>query len=172
MRNSVQPAETFDQDSQGHPIPGSYGVGIVGPIGMKNSSRSEQEIKNDVIEKVRVGNGEKGSRSGNKVDITSDKTVIGSNGKSISVYPNTDKPIAKQEFPPATNAHGFNDIIDNYAGDAVKPSLKNGATLYQIEGTLNGTSGRFEGIVDPKLGGVSHRMFVSDGKLNGVPAKS
>jgi hypothetical protein len=99
------------------------------------------------------------------------KTVIDSNGKPISVYPNTDKPIAKQEFPPATNAHGFNDIIDNYAGDAVKTSLKNGSTLYQIEGTLNGTSGRFEWIIDPILGGVSHRMFVSGGKVNGVPTK-
>ncbi|OIX90648.1 hemagglutinin repeat-containing protein [Pantoea sp. Ae16] len=158
-------------DSQGHPIPGSYGVGIVGPVGTKTSPRSEQEIKNDVIENVRVGNGEKGSGSGNKVDIISDKTVIDSKGKPISVYPNTDKPIAKQEFPPATNAHGFNDIIDNYAGNAVKISLKNGATLYQIEGTLNGTSGRFEWIVDPKLGGVSHRMFVSGGKVNGVPTK-
>jgi hypothetical protein len=60
-------------NSQGHPIPGSYGVGIVGPVGTKNSSRSEQEIKNDVIGNVRVGNGEKGSGSGNKVDISSDK---------------------------------------------------------------------------------------------------
>lgn len=112
---------------------------------MKNSSRSEQEIKNDVIENARAGNGEKGLGSGNKIDITSDKAVIGSNGKSISVYPNTDKPIAKQESPPATNAYGFNDSIENYAGDAVKPSLKNGATLYQIEGTLNGTQADLNG---------------------------
>jgi filamentous hemagglutinin len=133
---------------------------------------STSKFKNDVIENVRVSNGKKGSESGNKVDITSDKTEIGSKGKPISVYPNTDKPVTKQEFPPATNAHGFNDIINIYAGNAVKTSLKNGATLYQLEGNLNGTSGRFEWLIYPKLGGVSHRMFVSDGKLNGVPAKS
>ncbi|CAE12831.1 unnamed protein product [Photorhabdus laumondii subsp. laumondii TTO1] len=49
--------------------------------------------------------------------------------------------------------------------------MKNGATLYQLPGKLNGVEGRFEWIVDPKLGGVSHRMFVTGGTVNGVPSK-
>ena len=69
----------------------------------------------------------------------------------------------------AAKSHGFNDIIDNYADQAT--NLNNGATLHQLEGSLNGVSGRFEWIVDPKLGGVSHRMFVPNGTINGIPSK-
>ncbi len=36
---------------------------------------------------------------------------------------------------------------------------------------MNGTVGRFEWIVDPKLGGVSHIMFIPNGKITGVPTK-
>lgn len=39
--------------------------------------------------------------------------------------------------------HGFNDIVDNYAGAATKTGLNNGATLFQVEGSLNGVVGRF-----------------------------
>jgi len=35
--------------------------------------------------------------------------------------------------------------VDNYAGSATKTSLGN-ATLYQLEGSLNGEVGRFEWI--------------------------
>jgi len=76
-----------------------------------------------------------------------------------------------QERPSVAREHGFTDIVDNYAKDAVPFKLKDGATLYQVEGSLNGVSGRFEWIVDPKLGGVSHRKFVSGGTINGVPNK-
>lgn len=54
---------------------------------------------------------------------------------------------------------------------AQKTTLKNGATLYQLGGSLNGSLGRFEWIIDPKLGGVSHRMFVPNGTVNGIPTK-
>jgi len=54
--------------------------------------------------------------------------------------------------------HAFNNILDNYAGAATKTGLNNGATLYQIEGSLNGISGRFEWIT--QSGNVIHRMFV------------
>ena len=40
---------------------------------------------------------------------------------------------------------------------------------YQVEGSLNGISGRFEWIVDN--GNVTHRMFVQGGQINGVSIK-
>ena len=54
----------------------------------------------------------------------------------------------------------------------IKTNFNNRATLHQLEGSLNGVSGRFEWIVDPKLGGVSHRMFPPNGTINGIPSKS
>ncbi len=137
----------------------------------KGSIASEKTIKNDVLDNPRVGTGEKGTGSGNKVDQLPNKTVIDIDGKEISVYTNRNKPTATQEFPSVAKAHGFNDIVDNYAGLATQTKLKNGATLYQLPGSLNGVEGRFEWIVDPKLGGVSHRMFVTGGTVNGVPSK-
>ena len=65
--------------------------------------------------------------------------------------------------------HALPDIIDNAASGATQTILKNGASLYQIEGSLNGTAGRFEWIVDS--GNVTHRLFVPGGTLNGVPIK-
>lgn len=67
----------------------------------------------------------------------------------------------------------FNNIVDNYAGQATKTLINNG-TLYQLEGSLNGVQGRFEWIIDSTgkyAGQVSHRYFVPGGTLNGVPIK-
>lgn len=80
-------------------------------------------------------------------------------------------PYATQEFPSTSVAHGFPDIVDNYANSATKFPLNNGSSLYQASGSYNGVSGRFEWIVDPKLGGVTHRMFVPNGTVNGIPVK-
>ncbi len=70
--------------------------------------------------------------------------------------------------------HAFNDIIDNYAGDATKLTLKGGdgvnRSLYQIEGSLNGKSGIFEWIVDPDpTKGVTHRIFIEGVGITGKP---
>lgn len=73
-----------------------------------------------------------------------------------------------QEFPAGAQAHGFNNIVDNYAGYATKTSIENGV-LYQLEGSLNGVSGRFEWII--QNGQVTHRMFIQNGTVNGVPIK-
>ena len=62
--------------------------------------------------------------------------------------------------------HAFPNIVDNYAGYATKSPINNG-TLYQIEGSLNGTVGRFEWIVQDQQ--VTHRMFVPGGGINGIP---
>ncbi|WP_392551403.1 VENN motif pre-toxin domain-containing protein [Orbus wheelerorum] len=141
----------------------------VGDIG--KGPTGSQTITNDILDNPRVGYGEKGSGSGNKVDQITNKPVLDIDGQQITVYPEKLKPGAVQEFPSTAKSHGFNDIIDNYAGQATKTTLNNGATLHQLEGSLNGVSGRFEWIVDPKLGGVSHRMFVPNGKINGAPSK-
>ncbi|QFT21483.1 hypothetical protein FIV02_07805 [Pseudomonas sp. THAF187a] len=72
--------------------------------------------------------------------------------------------------------HSFNDLIDNYAGDAQKFEIPTkgpgGVTvrtseLYQIEGSLNGKDGVFEWIVDQDR--VTHRRFIPGGKITGFP---
>ncbi|WP_339627551.1 DUF637 domain-containing protein [Pseudomonas sp. UBA2684] len=72
--------------------------------------------------------------------------------------------------------HGFNNIIDNYAGDAAKfeiPTKGAGgkvvrvSELRQIEGSNNGVDGVFEWIIDQ--GDVTHRRFIPDGKVTGLP---
>ena len=70
--------------------------------------------------------------------------------------------------------HAFNDIIDNYAGDATKFPLEGGdgvnRSLYQIEGSLNGKKGIFEWIVDPDpVKGVTHRRFIEGVGITGKP---
>lgn len=62
--------------------------------------------------------------------------------------------------------HAFPNVVDNYAGYAVKSPISNG-TLYQLQGSLNGVSGRFEWII--QNGQVTHRMFVPGGGINGIP---
>lgn len=68
--------------------------------------------------------------------------------------------------------HSFNDIVDNYAGDAKKFFIKGGdgktRILYQIQGSLNGNKGIFEWIYD-KTKGVTHRRFIPGGKITGKP---
>ena len=61
-----------------------------------------------------------------------------------------------KEFPATAQARGFNDLVDNYAGYATKT-------------TLNGVEGRFEWIIQD--GKVTHRMFIQNGAMNGVPIK-
>ncbi|MFR1807542.1 MAG: hypothetical protein ACLSWV_01185, partial [Pygmaiobacter massiliensis] len=70
--------------------------------------------------------------------------------------------------------HAFNDIIDNYAGNATKFTLEGGdginRTLYQLEGSLNGKKGIFEWIIDPDpTKGVTHRRFIENVGITGSP---
>lgn len=82
------------------------------------------------------------------------------------VDPATGRSYIVQEFPGGAQSHGFNSIIDNYAGFATQTPLSN-ATLYQLDGALNGIAGRFEWIIQD--GSITHRMFIQGGKMNGVP---
>ncbi len=68
----------------------------------------------------------------------------------------TGKPQIVKEFPATAQAHGFNDIVDNYDGYATKTPLNN-TTLYQMDGLLNGVVGRFEWIIQD--GNVTHRLY-------------
>jgi filamentous hemagglutinin len=60
-------------------------------------------------------------------------------------------------------------MIDNYAGMSTKTNLGNNATLYQLDGSLNGVLGRFEWII--QNGKTTHRMFIPKGTMNGVPIR-
>ena len=82
------------------------------------------------------------------------------------IDPVTGKSYMAQEFPAGAQAHGFNNIIDNYAGYAIKTPLSN-ATLYQLDGSLNGVASRFEWIIQDSS--VTHRMFIQGGIMNGAP---
>jgi len=74
--------------------------------------------------------------------------------------------------------HGFNNIIDNYAGDAARyeiPTKGAGgkvirvSELRQIEGSNNGVAGVFEWIVDGDS--VTHRRFIPGGRALGGPIR-
>ncbi|MCB5954255.1 PAAR-like protein [Enterococcus sp. CWB-B31] len=136
--------------------------------GNKKASGANQkvveEITNPVLEAPRSG-------SGLKVD---DIKPVKGKGSVYDIDLLTGKPPTKQtqiiidEFPNVPKAHGFSDIIDNYAGLAEVTDLGN-AKLYQIQGSQNGVMGRFEWIIQD--GKVTHRMFVRNPELNGVPIK-
>ncbi|MCC8458034.1 hypothetical protein [Photorhabdus aegyptia] len=87
----------YSQKNQGavtnieHPVGKFDGKSVPNERG---SITSEKTIKNDVLDNLRVGTGEKGTGSGNKVDQLPNKTVVDIDGKEISVYPNRNKPTA------------------------------------------------------------------------------
>ena len=121
--------------------------------------------------------GGSGIESGGNSSITNDILDCQRKGSALKVdeikpitqiNPKTRRPEIIKEFPATAQSHGFNDLIDNYAGYATKSLIRNG-TLYQLKGTLNGVQGRFEWIIQD--GYVTHRMFVRDGTMNGVPIK-
>ncbi|UPF02571.1 hypothetical protein MXB02_18550 [Pseudomonas mosselii] len=151
---------------------GAYWVSRDFVQSLVTSGGKKETLSNDILVESRIGNGTKGQGSGNKVDQRPNQQVVAADGKPLPVYPERPNGLyATQEFPSTPIAHGFPDIVDNYAGSATKFPLKNGASLYQVEGGYNGVAGRFEWIVDPKLGGVTHRMFVPNGAVNGIPVK-
>ncbi|MBQ3416104.1 MAG: hypothetical protein IJH39_12380, partial [Clostridia bacterium] len=100
--------------------------------------------------------------------------VVGGNNNSNSGYVEANIEndiIGKERVGSALKLdayHNFNDIVDNYAGMAVKIEIDNGM-LYQIEGSLNGVEGRFKWILQDNY--VTHRMFIPGGKITGIPIK-
>ena len=72
--------------------------------------------------------------------------------------------------------YNFNNLIDNYAGDAalfdiptkgLGGKILRTSELRQIQGNLNEQDGIFEWIVDQ--GKVTHRRFIRRGKITGFP---
>lgn len=72
--------------------------------------------------------------------------------------------------------HNFNEIIDNYAGDASRfdiptkdysGKIVRTSELRQIEGSLNSVKGVFEWVIDQNQ--VTHRRFIPGGKITGIP---
>jgi Possible hemagglutinin (DUF637) len=113
----------------------------------KGGKEARRHISHPVLDNPRIG-------SALKKDL--EKPIYDKTGKIV------------KEFPATAKSHGFNDIIDNYAGKASKFDLDNGkAILYQIEGFNNGKVGRFEWIVQDSK--VTHRMFIEGGSVNGLP---
>jgi hypothetical protein len=132
----------------GELLGGVIGAGIAG----EEFADPETEISNDIIGKPRVG-------SGLKNDVPKPTQLP---------LENYGRP-AVREFGPKPKGHGFPDMVDNYAGDATVFDLGKGAKLYQLEGSNNGTEGRFEWITQG--GNVTHRQFVPGGRITGKPIK-
>ncbi|MCI1696915.1 pre-toxin TG domain-containing protein [Aneurinibacillus aneurinilyticus] len=140
----------------------------------------------------KVPQASQGQGTGNSMPSKQSKPTQGT-GKNIS-HPVLDNTRSGSGLKKPDGQHGFNDIIDNYTpyskefeivgGDGVKRKL------YQIEGgmkyydykdvyskdlrikeritTVKDQNGIFEWIVDPTKG-VTHRRFIPNGKITGVP---
>ena len=95
-----------------------------------------------------------------------------------------DEAITNAPFKPGSSAawkslnakdlnHSFSRIVDNYGGTGSRFSITGGdgitRTLYQVEGSLRGTSGRFEWILES--GQIVHRQFIPKGTINGIPIR-
>jgi hypothetical protein len=132
-------------------------TGLGKPLSMQGAGKAEQNkihekiIQNDVLSAPRT-------RSGLKNDHVKSSVTTNEDGKEII-----------HEFRMAAKAHGFPNIIDNYAGQAVQFDLARGAKLYQLEGVYNGKVGRFEWIIQDSK--VTHRMFIENGRINANPIK-
>ncbi|EKG2418055.1 hypothetical protein ACOUWG_001925 [Listeria monocytogenes] len=149
-------------------VGGKGGTKLVSKAVIKESSKSNpkviEELTNPVLEAPRTG-------SGLKVDNIK---PVKEKGSIYEIDPLTGKTPTKQtsiitdEFPHVPKAHGFSDIVDNYADLAKVTDLGN-AKIYQVQGSQNGVMGRFEWIIQD--GKVTHRMFVRNSELTGVPIK-
>jgi hypothetical protein len=144
---------TDDQRAEmgGELLGGVIGGGAAGKA-FAEPAAPDTEIVNDIIGKPRVD-------SALKNDVPKPTELP---------LKNYGRP-AVREFGPKPKGHGFPDMIDNYAGDATTFDLGKGAKLYQIEGSHNGTEGRFEWITEG--GNVTHRQFVPGGRITGKPIK-
>ena len=111
-----------------------------------------------------------------------DKLTAGKAGEANAVVPKKinnsliGKPRSGSANKLPDGQHGFNDIIDNYAGDAARfdiPTKGPGgkvvrtSELRQIKGSNNGVEGIFEWVIDQ--GNVTHRRFIPNGAITGLP---
>ena len=118
----------------------------------------------------------------------------GAGKPEIIKHPVLDNTRTGSVLKPYDGQHGFNDIIDNYAQYSKEFDIVGGdgvsRKLYQIEGGQKSyeykhiydktqgfnriervtvdQNGVFEWMVDP-VNGVTHRRFIPNGKINGIP---
>ena len=121
---------------------------------------------------------ETAASSGGAVDVEAGSAEYGGDAVDAKGIDNSiiGKPRVGSANKLPDGQHGFNDIIDNYAGDAAKfeiPTKGPGgevvrvSELRQIERGNNGVGGVFEWIVDE--GNVTHRRFIPGGQVTGLP---
>ena len=127
------------------------------------------EFWRQAVDTLNRGGDQPGIAGGEEANPVLNSPRVGSGAKAFEspTYDSAGNLI--REFPPTPRAHGFSDIVDNYAAQAQKFPLDSGKTLYQLEGSYNGVPGRFEWIVDN--GEVTHRMFIQGGTISGVPIR-
>ena len=101
-----------------------------------------------------------GTKGSNTSQSTAKSKVESTIKNDIVDLPRTGSALKSDQY------HAFPNIVDNYAGYATKTPISNG-TLYQLLGSLNGTVGRFEWIIQNQQ--VTHRYFVPGGGINGIP---
>ena len=100
----------------------------------------------------------------------------GSFGRTKGSYKKINNPIVESKrvgyAQKSDPYHSFNNIVDNYASYSKTVTIIGGdgktRILYQIKGSLNGKKGIFEWILD-KAKGVTHRRFIPNGKITGIP---
>lgn len=135
---------------------------------INNAAQRYVDVTQDLITD---GKSSKGRAPGPTVDKATNTEVTKGIDNSVIGKPRTG---SANKLP--DGQHGFNDIIDNYAGDAAKfdiPTRGPGgkvvrtSELRQIEGSNNGVDGVFEWIVDQ--GNVTHRRFIPGGTVTGLP---
>ena len=148
----------------GHFTSSVVAAGMSGPAAVKAVS-----LAGDAVKGIRLAGAARDAAVAAK-DVSSPVAGLPRAGSALKV--DTPKDISipgggVREFGQAPLAHGFSDIIDNYAGTGSQFALPNGAALYQVAGSQAGIAGRFEWIVDNAT--VTHRMFVAGGAINGIP---
>ncbi|WP_204902515.1 hypothetical protein, partial [Clostridium estertheticum] len=148
-----------------------------GGVGKKVELNKQQKDYNKAVEESKNGKGDKG---------VADPKII--------KHPVLDNTRTGSALKPYDGQHGFNDIIDNYAQHAKEFDIVGGdgvlRKFYQIEGGQKSyeykqiydksqgfdrieritvdQNGVFEWMVDP-TSGVTHRRFISNGKITGMP---
>jgi hypothetical protein len=192
---------SFAEDLVDHVVPRSVVSKMEAQVGKKAVEKAEitiaQNLGNITKPDLLMTTTEEAKVSGpdvGEVGLFQSMEKMGETGNDIGVIKGELKSVLKEteerlfleiEHPVVNNIrtgkglkldkhHAFPDIIDNFAQQAEKFSIKGGdeilRELYQVEGSLNGQDGIFEWIVDPRpIYGVTHRFFIKNGKITGKP---
>lgn len=193
VREALSPTEMLRDGTLGGVFGGlSYTGSVQYPFGKPPQTRGEYNTQKAWIEKVKkfcdehiLGKVDK-QKVSNPVDLPEDQLIqqaddaaniansLNRTKKSVDIHNPVLDNVRTGSSLKGDAHHAFNDIIDNYAGDATKFAIKGGdgieRSLYQLEGSLNGKRGVFEWIIDPNPTiGVTHRRFIENVGITGKP---